>query len=176
MQRSRENSKSDAGPARGVEGLGAVYDAHAAYVYAYVRSLGAAASLAEDVLQDVFLKLLRRRRGTADIENMRAFLTTVARREFYSWGTKMLRRREIDAGDLKDAFEPAMPGTSAESVAVIQDALARLPLPQREVVVMKVFGGLTFDEAADAMQTSTNTAASRYRYGLAKLRELLGEG
>ena len=178
LQGPREYTKSaaGAGPARDVEDLGAVYDAHAAYVYAYVRSLGAAASLAEDVLQEAFLKLLRRRRGVSDIENMRAFLTTVARREFYSWGTKMFRRREISAGDLSGAFEPASQAASAESAALIEDALAHLPLPLREVVVMKIFGGLTFEKIAEAMQINPNPAASRYRYAMAKLRELLGEG
>jgi RNA polymerase sigma-70 factor (ECF subfamily) len=45
---------------------------------------------------------------------------------------------------------------------------------QREVVLMKVYGGLTFVEIAGAMGTSLNTAAARYRYAIGKLRKLLG--
>src|SRR5258708_1190051 len=43
---------------------------------------------------------------------------------------------------------------------------------QREVVVMKIWGGLTFEEAAAVIGISPNTAASRYRYGLTKLKEI----
>lgn len=48
--------------------------------------------------------------------------------------------------------------------------MAALPPEQREVVFLKVWTGLTFAEIADVLATSANTAASRYRYGIEKLR------
>ncbi|MGY8716457.1 MAG: RNA polymerase sigma factor, partial [Verrucomicrobiia bacterium] len=48
-----------------------------------------------------------------------------------------------------------------------------LPSEQREVVVLKVWGGLTFAQIAEQLDLSANTAASRYRYALTKLREAL---
>jgi RNA polymerase sigma-70 factor, ECF subfamily len=73
---------------------------------------------------------------------------------------------------LSAALEAA-PGASPESAVAVEEALSRLPRAQREVVVMKVFGGLTFDEIAAAMGGSQNTAASRYRYGIEKLKAAL---
>jgi RNA polymerase sigma-70 factor (ECF subfamily) len=49
-----------------------------------------------------------------------------------------------------------------------------LPPEQREVVHLKVFEGLTFQEIADLAGESINTVASRYRYALEKLRGQLG--
>ena len=55
----------------------------------------------------------------------------------------------------------------------LQSALAELPEEQREIVILRVWGQLTFEEAAAALDISPNTAASRYRYALAKLKEQL---
>lgn len=52
-------------------------------------------------------------------------------------------------------------------------ALATLPQPQREVIVLKIWHHYTFDEIGDLLEVSPNTAAGRYRYGLEKLRTIL---
>jgi len=49
--------------------------------------------------------------------------------------------------------------------------IEKLPAEQKEIVFLKVFDGLTFKEIGSACGISANTAASRYRYGLAKLRQ-----
>ena len=54
-------------------------------------------------------------------------------------------------------------------------ALRALPAAQREVLVMKVWGGLTFPQVAEALGIPADTAASRFRYSRGKLRELLAE-
>ena len=57
--------------------------------------------------------------------------------------------------------------------AALESALAELPPEQREAVHLKAWGGFTFEEIASALGISPNTAASRYRYGLDKLRTRL---
>jgi RNA polymerase sigma-70 factor (ECF subfamily) len=53
------------------------------------------------------------------------------------------------------------------------ELLTALPVEQREVVVMKIWGRLTFPQMGEALGISANTAASRYRYALEKLRTQL---
>ena len=60
--------------------------------------------------------------------------------------------------------------------AAVESVLRKLPSEQREVLVMKVWGGLTFPQIAAALNVSPNTAASRYRYALAALRRELAGG
>jgi RNA polymerase sigma-70 factor (ECF subfamily) len=55
----------------------------------------------------------------------------------------------------------------------LEFALQKLPAEQREVVVLKLWQELTFEEISQICQIPVNTAASRYRYGLDKLRHLL---
>jgi len=59
-----------------------------------------------------------------------------------------------------------------EFARIIQGALAGLPAEQREVITLKLWGDLTFSEIGEALEIPANTAASRYRYGLAELRRL----
>ncbi len=63
----------------------------------------------------------------------------------------------------------------AERRAALEAAMRGLPEQQREVLVMKIWGGLTFPQVAQALDISANTAASRYRYALAKLHGQLAE-
>jgi len=62
-----------------------------------------------------------------------------------------------------------------ERTQLIQDAMSRLPEIYRQVLTLKVWGGLAFAEIAETLGIPANTAASRYRYGLAELRKLTKE-
>jgi RNA polymerase sigma-70 factor (ECF subfamily) len=53
--------------------------------------------------------------------------------------------------------------------------MTHLPAPQREALVLKIWGGLSFPQIAEALGISANTAASRYRYAIARMREALVE-
>ena len=68
-------------------------------------------------------------------------------------------------------FDPKIEGN--ERANRLEEAVVQLPSEQREVVVLKVWGGLTFAQIAEQLDLSANTAASRYRYALTKLREAL---
>ena len=60
-----------------------------------------------------------------------------------------------------------------EEAQALETALQKLPPEQREVVVMKIWGGLKFEEIANEFNISQNTAASRYRYALEGLRKYI---
>jgi RNA polymerase sigma-70 factor (ECF subfamily) len=62
-----------------------------------------------------------------------------------------------------------------ERSRLVQQAISNLPEIQRDVITLKVWGGLTFAEIGEALDTPANTAASRYRYGLMELRKLTKE-
>ena len=63
-------------------------------------------------------------------------------------------------------------GTPEESAAerAAMRCLADLPVPQREVIVLKLWHDYTFEEIGELLAVSPNTVAGRYRYGLEKLR------
>ncbi len=100
-----------------------------------------------------------------------------------------IRRRAVDlarshdrrvARELKTSSEipPCWfdtPVEDRERILLIEQAMRALSPMYREVLTLKLWGGLTFAEIAETLQVPANTAASRYRYGLAELRKLTKE-
>jgi RNA polymerase sigma-70 factor (ECF subfamily) len=122
---------------------------------------------AEDVIQQVFAALLRQ---DSRIEQEEHYLRRAVRNECYSW----LRARKgspLESSALLDAI-PGQPGDLDERLA-LEDAIRTLPPEQREVIHLHVFEGWTFQQIADASETSINTVAARYRYALVRLRQQL---
>jgi len=157
-----------------------VYDEHSRGTYgAAYRILGNAAQ-AQDVVQDVFLRLWRRpasfdaRRG-----EMGSYLRLMARsraldmwRESQAAGRASDRLKLVVAGD--EGRPEERPAVAAERDAdrtAVRAALRKLPDAQREALVLAYWGGLTADQIARRSDVPLGTAKSRIRLGLAKLRE-----
>jgi RNA polymerase sigma-70 factor, ECF subfamily len=141
-----------------------LYEQHGPALLAFACAVLGHRAAAEDVVQQVFLKLLR---GDAAVpDDPRAYLYRAVRNA--SLNARRLTSREV-ALDPDCAWFLAPTGAPEEALA-LQAALEQLPDEQREIIVMKLWGGLTLEEAATVLEISPNTAASRYRYGLEKLR------
>jgi RNA polymerase sigma-70 factor, ECF subfamily len=160
-----------------------VYDQHARGVYAAaLRILGNPAQ-AQDVTQDVFLRLWRRPdKFDASRGELAAYLRLMARsraldlwREGQAAG-RMTDRLKLVAGsdDAPVEVTPAPAAERGEERSAVRAALCRLPIAQREAVVLAYFGGLTADEIARRAQVPLGTAKSRIRLGLARLRDEYG--
>jgi RNA polymerase sigma-70 factor, ECF subfamily len=130
---------------------------------------------AEDAVQEVFLGLVRSRSALARVENLHAYLFAALRHAV----ARLAARRKADALPADDP--PARNGTPAgaidpETSDLLERGLAALPAEQREVLSLKIDGGLTFAEVAAVLGVRPKTAASRYRYALEKLRATLDAG
>ncbi len=143
--------------------LGSLYDAWASRLLAYMMTITRDRTKAEDALQNLFVKLAT---GLPPLRWPAVYLFRAARNE-----ALRVSRRRVDR-PLADLELLAAPGRSAEAGA-LGEALDRLPDEQLDVVLLHVFEGLTFREAAEVLGIPPDTAASRYRYALEKLRGLL---
>jgi RNA polymerase sigma-70 factor (ECF subfamily) len=153
-----------------------IYDRHAGGVYgAALRVLGDA-SLAQDVVQDVFVKLWRRpSRFDARRGELGPYLRLMARSRALD-----LYREGQAAGRARERLQRAVPAAEAEGPlaaverervrAAVRAALRTLPDSQREAVVLAHWGGLTAEEIARRTRIPLGTAKSRVRLGLAKVR------
>jgi RNA polymerase sigma-70 factor (ECF subfamily) len=130
------------------------------------------AGLAEDAVQGAFVRLLKRGRMD-DVVSAWAFLRVVVRHEAYGL---LARRRPAEL--MQDAeAQLLVPLDQAvergEEQRQLEQALRQLPSDQREVIQLKVWERLTFAQIAEVLAIPANTAASRYRYAIARLREIL---
>jgi RNA polymerase sigma-70 factor (ECF subfamily) len=160
---------------RGPE-LRRLYDKHAQPLYAFLLNLTRDEADTRDLLQDVFVKLARDPELLAGVRDEHAFLIRLA----HNAAIDLIRRRgtrdktrEQFAAEIISPFAPAGDLDEQTFRAALAEALVELPAEQRAVVHLKLWEGLTFEEIADALDIPLNTAASRYRYGLDKLRERL---
>lgn len=142
---------------------------------------------AEDVLQDVFYRLVEANRLLMPIEHVTGWLFRVARNRI----TDLFRKREpenfsdIDVADEDDEslqFEDLLPSRDAGPEALyvrsllleeLKRALAELPKEQREVFVAHELEGKSFKEMSERTGVSVNTLLSRKRYAVLHLRERL---
>lgn len=153
-----------------------IYDAHASALYAFGLHLTRDEGETRDLIQEVFVKLARHPELLRDVTDARAFLF----RLLHNASIDRFRRHQTQQSYLNAlAAEPTplFAPTSDPDEQAFRDALGRgletLPPEQREVLHLKLWQGLTFDAISEILGIPLNTAASRYRYGLDKLRQHL---
>lgn len=154
-----------------------VYDRYSRLVYALSFHVLRQPHSAEDVMQEVFLRLWRKAstynpaRGT-----LAGWLTVIARHE----AIDSLRRTQTDLR-IAEAVVPIdqryrnVPGYSAD-FATVRSILEKLPAEQREVLDLAYFAGLTHAEIAGHTGKPVGTVKSRIRLGLQNLRRFLHVG
>jgi RNA polymerase sigma-70 factor, ECF subfamily len=144
-----------------------LYEQHGPALVAYARSFLWDAGVAEDVVHGVFLKLLRGQVAMPDVPL--AYLYRAVRNTALNARRDEARQMSFDERDC--CFESR--DGNREAALALEAALRDLPEEQREVLIMRVWSQMTSEEVAIATGVPLDTAASRYRYGLAKLRERL---
>ena len=146
---------------------------HGAALLLFARQWSSTLPDAEDAVQNGFLKFWQTRSKARDEV---AYLYASVRSAAMDLGRNE-RRRVVREGNARETIESdfELPMERAERQLAIEAALHQLPGDQREVVVMKIWGGLTFSQIGEALGVSPNTAASRYRYALARLEAELSQ-
>jgi len=150
------------------ESVKKLYEKHGAALAAYACCCGLDFASAEDVVQQVFLKLLQGKAAAAQAPL--AYIYRSVRNA--SLNHRRDHQRETEVPRSKPWFTHAT--ADRATVLSLQNALRELPEEQRDAVFLRVWSGMTLQEIAEATETPLNTVASRYRYALDKLRSQLG--
>lgn len=141
--------------------------------------------IAEDIFQDAFLKMIRTMRDGRYSEQGKflPWAIRVAHNLCMDYFRKVRQQVFITLPDGKDISE--LIGTTAEGASdrietqqvnkSIRRLIEELPEEQREVIVLRMYGDLSFKEIADITSVSINTALGRMRYGLINLRKMIDE-
>ena len=148
-----------------IEGL---YRQYGGPLLLFAISVCGESSRAQDAVHQVFLKLME----TDSLKNVidtKAYLFASVRNVLLN--DRKSRQRNVPIEPERLWFEPPDRDHAAE--LNLRRALQSLPDDQRQVVVLHVWGELTFAQVAEVLSVSGNTVASRYRYALTKLREAM---
>jgi RNA polymerase sigma-70 factor (ECF subfamily) len=155
--------------------LDEIYDRYGEKMYQFLALRLGSAQDAEDVLQEAFCRLSRYSWRWGLVRDPRAYVFRVLRNESNRFLKRRINSRAGEATSLDKTGRPGFildPGDQGAAAAIAQ-GLAHLPAEQKEVILLKVTQDFTFKEIAAICGLSINTVASRYRYGIERLRSRL---
>jgi RNA polymerase sigma-70 factor (ECF subfamily) len=161
------NGPCEVGPV-GPELLGRLLDEHGPALALYAAHWTEAA---DDCVQEALVELARLPQAPA---NVRAWLFRVVKHRALNAARGQRRRHEREENAAQQRLDLNRSATIGSLDAlVVSEALDSLAPIERELVVMRVWGGLTFDEMAVALESSTSSVHRQYQQALEKLRQQL---
>jgi RNA polymerase sigma-70 factor, ECF subfamily len=153
-----------------------LYDDHSQALFAFLLNFTRNEADTHDLLQELFIRLAQRPQLLDEVRDERAFLLRLC----HNLAIDLIRRRgtrhkqqERWRDEVLSLFAPAVEPDARAYREAVAAALGELAPEQRAVIHLKLWEGMTFDQIANLLEISPNTAASRYRYGLDKLRQRL---
>lgn len=143
-------------------------NAYSAWLYRYAYWLTGDSSIAEDLVQDTFLRAWRFLDSLQDEGAAKGWLTTILRRE----NARRFERKQLDYADVE---MDTLPGTYTDidarpEILALRNALRQLPVKYREPLVLQVLQGFTLDEIAEVFDLPRNTVATRLHRARQKLK------
>ena len=134
-------------------------------------------SLAEDVVNDSFVSFAQSMGDLRLTGNLKSFLTTCVVNHARNIYRARQRKKTVgidQAVEIKsDSIGPQQAAIFNEEYQRLKNVMAELPYEQRETIILHCLNGTKLRSIARLQNVSVNTAKSRYRYGLDKLRTLL---
>ena len=162
------------------DALEKLYREHRQGLYSYALSLTGSNQMAEDAIQNGFLGLVKNQRAwNGNCENQVAYLFKSVRNAATDLGRTVQRQNALSQtlfetfGESGQSGEPMEHALTKERDAILRQAIDQLDEKDQEAVVLKLFGGLTFEQAGEVANASPKTIATRYRRALKKLENQL---
>jgi RNA polymerase sigma-70 factor (ECF subfamily) len=154
-----------------------LYGKYEGDLLALAGSLLGHSDLAEDVLQDVFVRFIESLDTFELTGSLKGYLATCVANRARDL-LRRERRQPTGSPETTNLVESGQPGPLEEVIADeahqrIASALGQLPYEQQEAILLHLHGGMTFSEIAAVQRVSPKTVWSRYRYGLNRLRSML---
>ena len=141
-----------------------IYSSHKKPVYHYVLKMVRSSMTAEDIVQNVFLKLFEKLDSIKDFESIRFWLLKTARNEVYGYFRKMKNRNEETLEENENTLLSSNLYNEIEEKEIneiVRDEIGLLPVELREIFVLREYSGLGYDEISQIVGVSKDLVKSR---------------
>ena len=153
-----------------------IYEKYKNDLLALAISLSNDRTAAEDVVHDVFVSFAEFAKKLQLRTSLKSYISSCVTNRVRSLSRARQAHNappnETSVAD-SSSNSPEQLAISAEELRRIGNAMAKLPCPQREVIILRLQGGMSFKAIAKSQHVSINTIQARYRYGLDKLQSML---
>jgi RNA polymerase sigma-70 factor (ECF subfamily) len=157
--------------------MGALVRRHSGVAYGVALSMTRDEDIAQDVVQDAFIKAFGALDGFRGDASFKTWLLTITANEARGALRKTKRRRETALDDaptvVSDGDDPAEAAVKADEAGRARRKLAELPEKQRLSVALRIDEGLSFREIGEVIGSSEGAARVNYFHGIRRLRELM---
>ncbi len=160
--------------------LAVLYDRHQRPLFNFFLRLTSSRSVSEDLVQDVFTRILKYRTSYGGQENFAAWMYRIARNAHIEHTRK--RRFEVLTGTGENQPEPVStdPGPAqraeyGQNVMILRQALARLPEDKREVLVLSRFQNLRYEEIGQILDCEVGAVKVRVYRAVRQLEQIYNE-
>jgi RNA polymerase sigma factor (sigma-70 family) len=155
------------------DAMGALFDRHHRAVHALCVRLTRDPDLADDVAQDVFLRVWRYARSFRARSSFRTWLYRLAYNACVDASQRDARWKEVDPLESRESSAQELPVDAvADRQVILEEALSRLPPAHREVLVLSRFHDLGYEEIGRIINCSPGTARVRLHRAMNELRQL----
>ena len=155
-------------------------------LYGYFARMSGSTAEAEDLLQEMFLKLLQRIQGYRHEGRFEPWLFRIAANMIRDRGRKLQRQSRALATGLEpgnplhnaadpsdETTDPGSPLELTEDLGRMQEALQELPELDREIILLRFYSGISFKDIAEQLQIPLGTAIAQVHRGLKKLKRIM---
>ncbi len=153
--------------------FGLLFGHYKAGIYTVALRLTHSATVSEEIVQDVFLKVWIKRSGLCQIENFRAYLFTIAQNTIYSAMRKSYKQKFVNQQDSATITTLAIPEEDTkyrDYEQLLQEAVSRLPAKQKRTYVLIKEEGMKREQAADILHVSSETVKSNLEQAIRNIK------
>ena len=157
-----------------VASLGVLFERHHAALFNFFLRLTGNRAASEDLVQEVFFRMLKYRRSYRDQSQFTSWMYQIARHVRFDQASRRTREVRLEEDSDKRASADPAPGETMEKleeVALLRDALARLPPEKREILVLSRFQKLRYEEIAEILGCEVGAVKVRVYRAVRELRD-----
>lgn len=159
------------------QALSEIYEKYRDDLLRIASSLLSQTQIAEDIVHDVFISFVRNRNNFELKSSLKSYLAVAVVNKARSFYRNKERNTTIDNEQIEqkpsDYKRPEHWILQNEQTALLNNALGKLSIEQREAIALHIHGNMKFRQIAKMQEVSIKTAQSRYKYGIEKLKVLL---
>ncbi|MEM6650407.1 MAG: sigma-70 family RNA polymerase sigma factor [Pseudomonadota bacterium] len=146
------------------------------HLRAFARNLCGNASMADDLAQEALLKAWKARESYIQGTNLRAWAFTILRNHFYSEQRRAWRSQPLDQEVAEATLTATEDASATLELLSVRNAIQKLPLDQREALILVGAGGLSYEEAGKICDCPIGTIKSRVSRARKALEDMLNDG